>query len=284
MMSRHKAMTLEDVVNGAISPFDDYCDGYGNPGASGMGYISVLKLSTGMVARQMDTVLDVVVAHDRAEKNDAYAGQVNMRNTSSFTGINGAVWGYDLARHQGLPDGSIRPIMRRRRHDGAEVPIYPVAPLLQAGQKLFGSEASRRYPLLPGSHVVGATKSLTVRGPTFVWSLIALAVAQDRERDSSLFVEDVGQDLPGATSEERELFLASRMEDVVDSVMLCGADQDIRYKEIFIGFKTQWIPDGYVGSALACAPSLVLARNAVPDPATELLGMSLAEWEIMHGF
>ncbi|MET3803027.1 histidine decarboxylase [Nakamurella sp. UYEF19] len=277
-------MTLEDVVNGAISPFDDYCDGYGNPGASGMGYISVLKLSTGMVARQMDTVLEAVVAHDRAEKNDAYAGQVNMRNTSSFNGINGAVWGYDLARHDGLTDGSIRPIMRRRRHDGADLPIFPVAPLLDAGRQLFGTEAARRYPLLPGSHVVGATKSITVRGPTSVWSLMALAVAQDRESDSSLFVEDVGRDLPAATPADREALLETRMEDIVDSIMLCGADQHVKYKEIFIGFKTRWIPDGYIGSALTCAPYLVLARNAVPDPVTELLGMSLSEWEYRHGF
>jgi hypothetical protein len=40
-------MTRADVIKGAIGPFDDYCDGYGNPGASGIGYVSVLKLSTG---------------------------------------------------------------------------------------------------------------------------------------------------------------------------------------------------------------------------------------------
>ena len=37
-------MTRADVVNGAVGPFDDYCDGYGNPGSSGTGYVSVLKL------------------------------------------------------------------------------------------------------------------------------------------------------------------------------------------------------------------------------------------------
>ena len=34
-------LTLEEIVNGAVGPFDSYCDGYGNPGASGLGYISV---------------------------------------------------------------------------------------------------------------------------------------------------------------------------------------------------------------------------------------------------
>jgi histidine decarboxylase len=284
MMTRHKAMNLEDVINGAVGPFDDYCDGYGNPGASGMGYISVLKLSTGLVARQMDSVLDTVISHDRAEKNDAYAGQINMRNTSAFNGINGAIWGYDVARHQGLDDGTVRPLMRRRRLDGVAVPIYPVAPLLEAGEKLFGSEHSRRYPLLPGAHVVGAIKHISVRGPAAVWSAIVLAVAQDRERDSSLFVQDVGQLDLSADPADDDSFLETRMENIVDSVMLCGADQNVKFREMFIGVKSQRIPDGYVGSALTCAPYVVLARNAVPDPPAELLGMSLADWDGLHGF
>ncbi len=283
-MTRHKAMTLVDVVNGAIGPFDDYCGGYGNPGASGLGYISVLKMSTGMVARQMDTVIEGIVSHDRAEKNDAYAGQVNMITASSFNGINGAVWGYDVARHDGLRDGTVRPIMHRTRHDGVKVPIFPVAPLLEAGQQLFGSEAARRYPLLPGAHVVSAAKDITVSGPTSVWSAMALAIAQDREHDSSLFVEDVGQDPLGTTSAQRAAMLDTRMENIVDSVMLGGADQDIKYKEIFVGFKSEWIPAGYVGCALTCAPHVVLARNAVPEPPSRLLSMSLSEWDAQHGF
>jgi histidine decarboxylase len=275
----HPPMTRAEVINGAVGPFDDYCDGYGNPGSSGTGYVCVLKLSTGTVAKKMDTVLEGIVSYDRAEKNDAYAGQINMIAASSFCGLNGAVWGYDAARHDGLRDGSIKPFMRRTRHDGAELPVYPVAPLLEAGERLFGTEESRRFPLLPGAHVTCATKDVTVTGPTSVWSAIALAIAEDRERDSSLFVEDVGQDIPGGTQAEREAVLNARMEHIVDSVVLCGEDQDVKYKEIFAGFKTEWVPDGYVGCALTCAPYLVLARNAVPEPASSLLGMSLSEWD-----
>ena len=278
-MRLHQAMTLDEVVNGAIGPFDDYCDGYGNPGASGLGYISVLKLSTGTVVKNLDTVLESIVSYDRAEKNDAYAGQINMLAASSFNGLNGAVWGYDLARHDGLIDGSIEPIMRRRRHDGAEIPVYPVAPLLEAGERLFGTETARRFPLLPGSHVVCATKDTTVNGPTSVWSAIALAVAEHRDRDSSLFIEDVGQDIPGGTHGERENVLHARMEHIVDSVVLCGEDQDVKYKEMFVGFKMEWVPEGHVGCALTCAPYLVLAKNAAPDPASRLLDMSLSQWE-----
>ena len=281
-MSTHRALTPTDVINGAIGPFDDYCDGYGNPGASGLGYVSVLKLSTGMVAKTMDTGLEGIVSYDRAEKNDAYAGQINMITASSFNGINGTVWGYDVARHDGLDDGSVAPLMKRTRHDGVSIPVYPVAPLLEAGQALFGTAEARRYPLLPGSHVVCATKDITVSGPTTVWAAIALSIAEDRARDSSLFIEDVGHDDLGETPAEQENRLHARLEQIVDSVVLCGEDQDVKYKEIFVGFKMQWIPDGYVGCAITCAPYLVLARNAVPKHPSALLDMSLSQWELGH--
>jgi histidine decarboxylase len=274
-------MTRTQIVEGSIGPFDDYCDGYGNPGASGNGYVSVLKLSTGSVVKSMDSVLEGIVSYDRAEKNDAYAGQINMITASSFSGLNGNVWGYDLARHDGLRDGSIKPLFARRRHDGVNIPVYSVAPLLEAGEKLFGTVAERRYPLLPGSHVICATKDVTVSGPTTVWSAIALSFAQDRDHDSSLFIEDVGQDVAGDSDEERSSTLSTRMQRIVDSVILCGEDQDVKYAEIFVGFKSEVIPEGSVGCALTCAPYLVLAKNAVPPHPGQLLEMSLSEWETM---
>jgi histidine decarboxylase len=282
-MNPQHPMSLADVVNGAISPFDDYCDGYGNPGTSGLGYVSVLKLSTGMVAKTMDTGLEGIVSYDRAEKNDAYAGQINMITASSFNGLNGAVWGYDLARHDGLTNGSIAPLMHRTRHDGVQIPIYPVTPLLQAGEALFGTAEARNFPLLPGAHVVCATKDVTVSGPTTVWSAIALSIAEHRDRDSSLFIEDVGHDDTGHTPAEHANALHTRLEQIVDSIVLCGEDQNIEYKEIFVGFKMQWIPEGYIGCALTCAPYLVLAKNAVPQRPSDLLDTSLSQWVQTYG-
>ncbi|MGO9083439.1 MAG: histidine decarboxylase, pyruvoyl type [Streptosporangiaceae bacterium] len=279
-MRSPKALTPDEVVDGAVGPFDDYCDGYGNPGASGLGYVCVLKLSTGTVAITTDTVLQGIASFDRAARNDAYAGQINMIAASSFSGLNGAVWGYDLARHDGLTDGSIKPVMMRERHDGAQIPVLPVAPLLEAGERLFGAEAQRRFPLLPGAHVACATKDITAGGPTSVWSAIALAVAEDRERDASLFIEDAGHDR--VTHADRESAAQNRMASIVDSVILCGADQDVKFREIFIGFKQVWVPEGHVGCALTCAPYLVLAKNAVPDPASRLLSMSLSQWEARY--
>ncbi|MEG1624401.1 MAG: histidine decarboxylase, pyruvoyl type [Raoultibacter sp.] len=34
-----------------MSPYDDYCGGYGMPGAYGNGYVSVLKVSAGTVEK-----------------------------------------------------------------------------------------------------------------------------------------------------------------------------------------------------------------------------------------
>lgn len=69
------------------------------------------------------------------------------------------------------------------------------------------------------------------------------------------------------------------MANIVESVLLCGEDQSVKYKEIFVGFKTEWVPEGYVGCALVCAPYVVLARNAVPERPSDLLNMSLSQWE-----
>ena len=279
------SFSLKQVVNGAVGPFEDYCDGYGNPGASGVGYISVLTLSTGKVAKKMDHVLEGIVSYDRAEANDAYVGQINMIAASSFCGLNGAVWGYHLAKEPSIADGSLKPMMTKKRHDGAELPIYPVTPLLNAGERLFGSDQARRFPLLPGAHVICAVKDLTVPGPTSVWCAIALAIAEDRERDSNLFIEDVGHDIPAGSEMERVAYLDRLMENIAESVILCGEDQNVKYKEIFIGYKTEWIPEGHVGCALTCAPYAVLAKNAVPpgkEPAA-MLEMTLDQWEASLG-
>jgi histidine decarboxylase len=133
-------LTLEEVVNGAVGPFDEYADGYGNVGSSRLGYISVPKLETGVVAADMDEVLEGIVSYDRAETNGAYVGQINMVAASSFNGLNGAVWGYHLAKDEKIADGSIKPLFMRKRSDGKEIPVYSVDPLLDAGKRLFGTE------------------------------------------------------------------------------------------------------------------------------------------------
>lgn len=70
------------------------------------------------------------------------------------------------------------------------------------------------------------------------------------------------------------------MEHIATSIVRCGDDSKVKYKEIFVGFKTEWIPEGYVGCALTCAPYLVLAKNAVPKAGPEsMLSMTVSDWE-----
>jgi histidine decarboxylase len=65
-------MSLADVVDGAIGPSERHCMGYLNPGASGFGYISTLKLSTGLVnVAGLDPGTEGIVSYDRCEKNEA---------------------------------------------------------------------------------------------------------------------------------------------------------------------------------------------------------------------
>jgi histidine decarboxylase len=274
-------MTPEDVVNGAIGPFDDYCDGYGNPCASGLGYISVLKLETGLVKTDMDPVLEEIVSYDRAESKGTYIGQINMITASSFIGLNGAVWGYHLAKAAKLADGSEKPILKGTRGDGKQIPIYSLDPLLDAGRRLFGEQDERRFPILPGAHVKCAVKSHTVKGPAVIWCALALAIAEDRDRDANLLIEDCGHYSKKEETQSSPSYVDRLKENIAASVIRCGDDNGVKYKEIFIGCRSADVPEEHVGCALACAPYIVLPKNAVPRGSAPeaLLSITIDQWE-----
>ncbi len=280
------AMTLADIVSGAIGPYERFCDGYGNPGASGLGYLAVLKLEIGEAPLgEMDKILAEIVSYDSAETTGTYLGQINAVTASSFCGLGGALWGYNVAPAPQIADGSLLPIFYQTRGDGVEIPVYPLDPLLEAGQKLLGSRDHRRFPVIPGASVTCALKSRSVQGPNSVWAALAVAIAEDRTKDAHLFVEDVGEDIPAADESAREFYLDRLLEKIALSILRCGDNSQVRYKEIFVGYKHAWIEAGYVGCALACVPYLVLAQQAVPaaGPAS-LLSLNLTEWEKAVGF
>jgi len=264
---------LNEVVDGAVGPFGPYCMGYMNPGASGSGYIATMKLSTGTVnMADLDTGTEGIVSYDRCEKNDAYIGQINMLTASSFCGINGALWGYHLAK----ADKS------KRIFSDLEIPVYPVAPLLDATERLFGRVGQRRFPPMPGAHVVCANKSVTAKGPCWVWSAIAVAIAKDRNQDANLFIEDADQfDYPEADKKTVQKELEKRDENIVKSIILCAEDQKVEFKEIYVGHKYQYVQQNEVGCALTCAPYVLLAGEAIPpgDRPSDILNMTIDEWE-----
>jgi histidine decarboxylase len=270
-------MKMTDIVNGAIGAFPDNCAGYLNPGATGLGYIATLTLSVGKVKADMDIGLEGIVSYDRCEADDAYIGQINMLTASSFCGMNGAVWGYDLARADDLTETRLSTL---RRHDGIDIPVYSAQPLLDAAYRLFGSQSQRRFNLLPGAMVVCANKSWTTLAPpgktTTVWCAIALAIAEDRGKDANLFIEDASDT---ATTGPRSL--DDLVQNIAKSILRCGADQGVLYKEVFVGHKSIEVDEGTIGCALTCAPYVTLPKSAIPHgkPASTLLDLTISEWE-----
>ena len=280
-------MGLIESVNGAVSASTRHCVGFLVPGASADGYIVTMKLSIGCVSvAGLTPGLSEIVAYDDAERQDAYIGQTNMIGVSSFCGPTGALWGYDLAKAPDLHAASNH-ITTARRHDGRNIDVWKLDPLLDATVRLFGTTTQRRFPPLPGSMVPCAYKSKTATGPTDIWCAMGLAIAEDRGDFANLFVEDANASEGGAPADPLEV-----IEAVVEAVLACGGNEGATYREIFVGVKfLRGVPSGDIACALTCAPYVTLAQGAIPAnmEAGELLGMSIGEWEsscrsqIAHG-
>lgn len=304
-------LPLDQVVNGAVGEFAPYCMGYMNPGNSGPGYISTMKLSVDKVdITGLDVGTAGIVSYDRCEKDDAYIGQINMGTASSFCGVNGALWGYHLAKAESIANETLEPMFTypgpmypkdEKLPKQGTVPVYPVAPLLDATERLFGRMDKdgagevdrRRFPPMPGAHVICANKDASGQGPGYFWSAIAIAIAQNRNAEANLFIEDanvikatkvVGRD--GAiswtpTPEQVETQLHAHLRNVAKSMILCGQDQDVVFEKIFMGVKFIFADENEWGCALTCAPYVTLARDAVPSgcEAASLLEWTIDEWE-----
>ena len=280
------SMSLPDVVNGAVGSSDRYCMGYLNPGASGLGYISTLKLSTGKVSMKgLDAGTEGIVSYDRCEKNDAYIGQINMLTASSFCGVNGAVWGYHLAQADEIANGSLKPMFYQSDGNKLQIPVYPVYPLLDCARRLFGMAGSLRFPPMPGAHVVCANKSYTsdpAQGPCWVWAAIALAVAEDRNTEANLFIEDCGRAGVEYNGFRQIIaYLDGTLHAVTKSMVMCGVDQNVNYIKIYAGYVLEFVEANHVGCALTCAPYVLLAKNAIPPgfPPEKILSMTISQWE-----
>ena len=273
-----------------------------NPGASGSGYIATMKLSVDKVDMTgLDPGAGGIVSYDRCEKDDAYIGQINMGTASSFCGVNGALWGHHLAIADSIKNGTLQPMFTypgpnyppgEKLPPQGKVPVFPVAPLLDAAERLFGrmdpSNGSendrRRFPPLPGAHVICANKDASDMGPAYFWSAIGIAIAQNRETQANLFIEDCGKDTTSKSPRRQSRPWGDHLMAVAKSMVLCGQDQDVIYEEIFLGGKFIWVADNEWGCSLACAPYVVLAQNALGGgEASDLLDMTIDQWEANAG-
>lgn len=274
----------------AISPFDDYCDGYGCPGAQGLGYVTTLKVSTGTVARTDDLLLDDIVVYDKAECSDAYIGQINMLTASSFCGVAGQIWGHDLAIHEDIYSNKIQPVLSLEQYNGALLDVYDATPLLDAARNLFGTESARHFPLAPGAHVICANKSVNSFRPRDdrplregegygVWSCIAISLAKDRDNCSDLFIEDAGIWIKNDNEQHLKTFLNDMRKSVVWSITECGKDSHVVFDRTYIGFSYSMMKPGDIGTAITVAPYVTLARKAIPSTGFYGLNdMQLNEW------
>jgi len=322
-MRRKRASSIAECIDSdqcidltAVSPYPKFCDGYSRPGQQGTGYVSVLKASCGQCEKTCDDVLDGIVSYDRAEANDGYIGQINMETASSFCGVAGQVWGMDLAFNSVLEHAQPLFVERGVNADGSDLPVYDAGPLFDAGIALFGREKCRVFPPVPGGHVICANKSgLSFRPkdrpPKYlegvgegygVWAVIALSFTKDKTRSADLFIEDTGSwpskctpELPYDTMNKEELsnaldaWLQSHRRAVVKSIIACGVDSDVSFDCTFIGWSYIIMDPGWIGTSIACAPYISLAKNAILKnqqgcPQYDLLNQTtLAEWEHRHG-
>ncbi len=278
-----------EIDKTAISPYSRYCDGYARPGAEGNGYVSVLKVATGTVTKTSDFLLDDIVAYDRAEANGAYIGQINMETASSFCGLAGQVWGYDLAVADVIAYNEQQPIFVAEQYDGSDLPVYDAQPLIDAGIALFGTESDRHFPPAPGSHLICANKSVTALRPQTgslqqgqaygVWCYIALSIAKDRDNAADLFIEDAGLWTKNDNPTDLKYFLEQHRQAVVWSIVACGKDQSVLYDRTYISHTYTIMKPGDLGTALTVAPYITLAQDAIPyGDFNSLNNMTLSEW------
>jgi len=275
-------MREKTIDKTAISAFANYCDGYARPGAQGLGYVSVLKVMTGTVEKTNDDLLDGIVAYDRAEADGAYIGQINMETASSFCGIAGQIWGYDLAVADEIANDEQKPILgiEAKQYDGSMLPAYDAKPLFDAGIALFGTTDARRFPPAPGAHVICANKSVTQSEVYGVWAYIAISITRDRDNSADLFIEDAGVWNTNDNEDDLKAFLDKHRQQVMWSIASCGQDQRVLYDRTYIGYHYTMVPEGHVGTALSVAPYITLAKNAVPKAGFDALNqMTLSEWE-----
>ncbi len=274
----------------AISPYDNYCDGYGMPGSFGNGYVNVLKVSTGTIKKTNDELIDGIVSYDRAEINDAYIGQINMLTASSFCGLAGQIWGYDLARHDDIETEKSKPLFSVKQYNKSSLDVYDAKPLLDAGIELFGTEKDRRYHLVPGAHTICANKGITASRPKKdralkegeaygVWSYIAISISNDRNYAADLFIEDAGIWTKNDNEAELKDFLDQHRKEIVWSVVECGRDSHVLFDRTYIGYSYVIMKPGEIGDAITVGPYITLARNAITvDGFSALNEINLSGW------
>lgn len=272
----------------SIAPYDNNCDGYGNLGATGNGYLLGVFLGVGKTEKkfshQGSKMLDEINAFDIAETDGPYIGQINMSIVSSFCGPQGAIWGYDLVKAQNLrvrPERSSYP--QTATLGDLAIPVYPIEPLIDATRFLFGSVDKRNFNLKPGAHVPCAGKNIKIDHPGIVYSGVAIGIPKDRSAAACLLMEDVGF-IPLEHKENLVEYEDMLRQRLANSILEIGKNQLVEYQEVFVGVKSIEVNEGEVGCALVACPYFTLAKKAIPVDETNdmnysfMIDCDIIEW------
>jgi hypothetical protein len=258
-MTGMPAISRADAIRGAVGLHSRFC-------SAGWDFsIAVPTLRAEVVPNRLRSrTLRSTHAFDAAE---GLLGQLNAVTVASFAGPRTALWGVDVAASDQL---QLPALTRVRRHDGREIPVRPLRPVLDAGTALLST-----YRCYPGTVMPCAMKIATAPGPCIVGSGLAIGIAERRGIDAAdLFMEDtVVRRWPRRPASSRKW-----VADLAASVIEIGQQQQVLYAEILVGTVSVKVPRGHTGGAAAMVPYLALPRDAVPDDPADLLGMPLGAW------
>ncbi|MEW6138426.1 MAG: histidine decarboxylase, pyruvoyl type [Thermodesulfobacteriota bacterium] len=252
---------LKRILADARSPYDFYCEGFGNNDSKGC-YITTPIIAAGMTrvdgSRNHSLVLEQIQAFDTAEAEGAYIGQINLFQISSFCGPNGLIWGHDVAHS----DPQVVPALGENRPPGFHS-VFEVEPLLEAGKRLLGTAREKRFPIIPGSLVPAAYKSLSEMGPATLFGGLAIGVPAENRTSAALFMEYVGSTPGLAPQKEVALEKQRILTELLWSVLEIGANHDIQFAAIYVGARALHVEENRLGCILVAVPYLTLARDAL---------------------
>lgn len=243
-----------------IGPHDDRCGGVLDVRDPDAGYVCVPKLSIGKVRTGIgEPGLRDILAFDRAEKNGAYVGEINVIQVSSFCGLNGAIWGYDVAACAWETNAPVMEV----EQGGRSLPVHDLMPIIDAGKHLLGTADQKRYRISPGSFVPSAVKLKMVPGPAVAWCALGIGIARDRSANADLFMETAGN----TTVDDLDDVKDRIARDMARSVVECGWDTP--FEKVFVGVMAQVVEEGEHACALTMVPYLTLPRciDTWKDPA-----------------
>ena len=260
------------IIQNSIGPYTSYC--VGHPGQGG--YFITLSLSIGIFPKTFSyygsQVLDMILAYDKAETEEAFLGQINMSIVSSFVGPEGLIWGYDVAKEETVVPPGLSFLNTESLESMKGIVIKNGENLRKAAKLLFGTKERLHFPFLPGSHVPTAGRFRIEEGPIYLYSAAAIGIPKERNRAACLLMEDVGKFEEYSHLEEIKHKV---MKSDIESILEVGKNQNVEYKEIFIDFIHKKIEIGEIGCAWVFMPYFRLARGAVTK---NLTTQTINEW------